>query len=245
LSHLYWHRGSLPGDRGTIDVGINSQGLVNAFAPDISDLNASEQTYWASFSSLPSGEVCEEMFQTRMQGDPPHSPGVNELIRDARSQLNAVFQIQFSVELFNDIEPSEQELCRLSVGPVTNQYTEALELARILYEWIIETMQVDALRTALDGLGGTVDKKLRHIKLLEKILIAKGLDEPHARSLTAPLVGLNELRIGSAHIGSLELESAFQLMGALTIPQTPRAGWNLCVDTVAECLNSIASALQI
>lgn len=239
-----WGVASLPGDRGTIDVGINSQGLVNAFAPDIADLNSSEQAYWASFSSLPSGEVCEEMFQTRMQQNPPHSPGVTELIRDARSQLNAIFQNKFSVELFNDIEPSRQELSRLSVGPISNQFTEVQELAKVLYGWVIETMQINPLRTALSVLGGTVDKKLRQIKLLENILMAKGLDKTQARTITAPLVGLNDLRIGAAHIGSLELGSTFQLMGASTTPQTPRVGWNLCIDTVTGGLNLIASALQ-
>lgn len=239
-----WGVASLPGDRGTIDIGINSQGLVNAFAPDISDLDLSEQAYWASFSSLPSGEICEEMFQTRMQLNPPNSPGVVNLIQDAYSQLNAGFQHQTSIDLFKNIEPSKQDLHRLSVGPVSNQFMEVLELARILYGWVIETMQVNPLRNTLNALGGSVDKNLRQIKLLEKILIAKGLDESEARLITAPLVGLNELRIGSAHIGSTELEPIFQLMGASTVPTTPRAGWNVCVDTVAKCLYSIAGILR-
>ncbi len=239
-----WGVASLPGDRDTIDVGINSQGLVNAFAPDIAALSLAEQSYWASFSSLPSGEICEEMFQTRMQQNLPHSPGVVNLIRDARSQLNASFQHQVSADLFSDAEPSKQELRRLSVGPVSNQFTEVLELAKVLYGWVVETMQVDPLRDTLSTLGGAVDKKLRQIKLLEKILMAKGLDELQARSMTAPLVGLNELRIGSAHIGNPELEPIFQLMGASTIPETPRAGWNLCVDAVANCLCSIAGTLE-
>lgn len=239
-----WGIASLPGDRNTIDVGTNSQGLVNAFAPDIADLNLVEQTYWASFSSLPSGEVCEEMFQTRMQQNPPHSPGVVDLIRDARSQLNAGFQHQVTADLFSDAEPSKQELRRLSVGPVNNQFTEVLELAKILYGWVIETMQVDPLRDTLSALGGVVDKKLRQIKLLEKILMAKGLDEEQARSMTAPLTGLNKLRIGSAHIDNPELEPIFRLIGASTIPETPRVGWNLCVDAVADCLCSVAGTLQ-
>jgi len=179
-----------------------------------------------------------------MQQNPPHSPGITELIRDARSQLNAVFQNQFSIDLSNDIEPSKQELRRLSVGPVGNQFTEVLELAKILYGWVIETMQIDTLRTALRDLGGTVDEKLRQIKLLEKILIAKGLDEPQSRSMTAALVGLNQLRIGSAHIGNHELVSPFQLMGVSSIPQTPRAGWHLCVDAVIESLHRIIGTLQ-
>lgn len=238
-----WGVASLPGDRGTIDVGINSHGLVNAFAPDIADLSSAEQAYWASFSSLPNGEICEELFQTRMQQNPPNSPGVVDLIREARSQLNSAFQNQITADLFSDIEPSEQELRRLSVGAIGNQFTEVLDLARILYGWVIETMQVDPLRNTLTSLGGTVDKNLKQIKLLEKILVARGLDQTQARAVTAPLVGLNELRIGSAHIGNPELEHAFQLMRVAAVPEVPRLAWNLCVDAVANCLCSISSSL--
>lgn len=239
-----WGVSSLPGDRDTIDVGINSYGLVNAFAPDIADLSIAEQAYWASFSSLPSGEICEELLQTRMQQNPPKSPGVVDLIREARSQLSSAFQNQISADLFSDIEPSEQELRRLSVGAIGNQFTEVLDLAKILYGWVIETMQVDPLRNTLISLGGTADKNLRQIKLLEKILVAKGLDQAQARTITAPLVGLNELRIGSAHIGDPELEPVFQLMGVSTVPETPRLAWNLCVDAVTNCLCSTSSVLQ-
>ena len=239
-----WGVASLPGDRDTIDVGINSHGLVNAFAPDIADLSLAEQAYWASFSSLPSGEICEELFETRMQQNPPCSPGLVDLIRESRSQLNSAFQNQIFADLFSDVEPSKQELHRLSVGAISNQFTEVLDLAKILYGWIIETMKVDQLRNTLISLGGTVDKSLRQIKLLEKILVAKGLDQAQARTITAPLAGLNELRIGSAHIGNPELEVAFRLMGASMAPETPRLAWNLCVDAVTNCLCSTSSILQ-
>lgn len=237
-----WGGASPPGG-GSIDVGINSHGLVNAFAPDIADLSIAEQAYWASSSSLPSGEVCEEMFETRMQCNPPHSPGVTELIRNARSQLNTVFVEKFSFELYTDIKPSAQDLCKLSVGPINRQFSEVLELAEILYKWIVEPMQVASLRTALGG-RTKENKDWRQIKLLEQLLVAKGLDEKQARSTTAPLAGLNQLRIGSTHIGSPELEQAFKLMGTEIVPQLPKAAWNWCVDAIAQCLNSIADALN-
>ncbi|QJB44779.1 hypothetical protein [Dolichospermum flos-aquae] len=239
-----WGVASVPGNRGTIDVGINSQGLINAFAPDIADLPFLEQSYWASYSSLPSGEICEEMFETRMQQNPPHSPGVVELIRDARTRLSSVFKDKFSVDLFKDMEPSQQELCRLSIGPILGQYTEVTELSKILYEWSIETMQITPLRKAVSALGGTVDEKLRQIKLLKVSLIAKGLDENKARSITAPLAGLYDLRIGAAHIGSFELEPIFQLMSASSTPKSPRAAWHLCVDSITLCLNTISATLE-
>ena len=71
-----------------IDVGINSVGLVNGSAWDLSKQNVAEQQYWASFSCLPSGPVCDELFQTRMQQAPPNSPGTVELIQKALTRLN-------------------------------------------------------------------------------------------------------------------------------------------------------------
>jgi hypothetical protein len=239
-----WGFVCLPGDRGSIDVGINSHGLVTAFAPDIADLDIQEQEYWSSYSSLPSGEVCEELFQTRMQCKPPHSPCVTELINNVCSQLNRNFENIISVPLFKDIQLNEQDIHKLNVGAISNKYDEVLELSKTLYMRIIETMEVQPLRTALTTLGGTVNKDFRQIKLLEQILIAKGIDQAKARSFTAPLVGLNELRIGAAHIGNLNIDKGFNLMGISTLPSTPRIGWTLCVDSVIECLNNITNALE-
>jgi hypothetical protein len=239
-----WGIASLPGERGTVDVGINSKSLVTAFAPDIADLPIDEQTYWASCTSLPSGEICEELFQTRMQSNPPHSPGVVSLCRDVRENLANVFKDRFGVELFKDKDPSAKELCKLSVGPITNQYSEVGNLGKILYGWMFETMEVSALRDALTSLGASPNKNLRQIKLLEACLVEDGLELDQARAITAPLVGLNDLRVTAAHIAGPELEPIFNLMGASTIPSTSREAWNICVDSVSNSLNTIADNLR-
>ena len=196
-----WGVVSLPGDKGTIDVGINSAGMVNAFAPHIGQLTISEQAYWSSFSSLPSGEICDEMFQTRMQQKPPHSPGLTDTVEVSMSKLSEAFQRICPQQLFSGSVPSKENLRKLSVGPVTDRDDEVLELAKMLFGWVIETMETNSLRAALTVTGATVDKKLRQIKLLEKLLTTTGMPESQARSTTAPLVGLNELRIGSASGG--------------------------------------------
>ncbi len=55
---------------------------------------------------------------------------------------------------------------------------------------------------------------------------------------------MNELRIEAAHIGNLNIDKGFNLMGISTLPSTPRIGWTLCVDSVIECLNNITNALK-
>jgi hypothetical protein len=84
---------------------------------------------------------------------------------------------------------------------------------------------------------------LRQIKLLEKLLIARGLEERQARSVTAPLVGLNQLRIGSAHIGKTEFEEGFALIASSMASTTVRDRWLICVDAVSETFYTIAGHL--
>jgi hypothetical protein len=238
-----WGVVSLPGDKGTIDVGINSAGLVNAFAPHIGQLIISEQAYWSSFSSLPSGEICDEMFQTRMQQKPPHSPGLTETIEVSMSKLSEAVQGISPQQLFSGAVPSKENLRKLSVGPVADRDDEVLELAKILFGWVIETMEIGSLRAALTVTGATIDKNLRQIKLLERLLTAKGVPESQARAVTAPLVGLNELRIGSAHIGKTEFEKSFKLLTSSVAPTTARDRWLVCVDAVADSLDAMAGHL--
>jgi hypothetical protein len=105
-------------------------------------------------------------------------------------------------------------------------------------------MEISALRDALASLGASPNKNLRQIKLLEACLVQDGLDVAQARAITAPLVGLNDLRVTAAHIGGPELEPVFNLMGATTMPPTPRHAWSLCVDSVSDSLNTIADTLR-
>jgi len=183
------------------------------------------------------------MFQTRMQLTPPNSPGTIDLIQGVRSKLWAIFENRFTVNLFTEYEPSQREISKLSIGVISAQYSDVSDLAKIFYGWLIETMKIESLRMALTSLGGKVDKNFRQIKLIENILIEKGIDPLQARSMTAPLAGLNELRISSAHIGSFAMETSFQLLGVQKLPARPRDGWFACVDAVIASLHSIRDTL--
>jgi hypothetical protein len=91
---------SCPG--GKVDVGINEDGQVTAFALDIARLSAEEQAYWASYSCFPSGRVCRELFQTRMQLDPPHSPNVLELADEAKKAVESAVQPLAGAPIYRD-----------------------------------------------------------------------------------------------------------------------------------------------
>ena len=64
----------------------------------------------------------------------------------------------------------------------------------------------------LKKLVPTKDEKLRSIKRLEQYVSSLGAD---GRKLTAPLVGVNELRQGDAHLPSEGLKDSLQLLGII------------------------------
>jgi hypothetical protein len=237
----HWGGASSPGGY-SIDVGINSEGLINAFAPDLAKLSTAEQQYWASYSSLPNGEICEEMFQTRMQQRPPNSPGVIDLVQDALDSLSAAFKRRYASDLFDEGTPSDSDLNHLSVGPIGRDFTEVFDLSKELYKWTIERMQTRSLRTALER-KAEINKDWKQIKLISVLLDLRGLNSNDTQMVVGPLYGLNELRIASAHTAPPDLDEIFKRMGTTTAPKNPREAWTACGDLVANSLTLFGQAL--
>lgn len=238
-----WGAAAVPGGVGSIDVGINSEGLVNAFAPDLAKLKPEEQAYWASFSSLPSGEICEELFRTRMLCDPPDSPGVCELVRRARNKIDDAFHSKWGNGIYSSMRPSQEEQNALSVGPVSEQFSEVCWLAKVLYSWTVEGMNIGTLRNALSQRGATHEAEWKQIKLLEELLKVAGVESGRVAELTGPLRLVNELRICDAHLTAPDLQKIFDRIGTRDAARSSRVAWAACVDTVSGSLTEIASPL--
>jgi hypothetical protein len=232
-----------PGDN-SVDVGINSKGLITAFAADIADLPVRDQQHWAQYSSLSDGEVCAEMYQTRMQQRPPHSPSVPDLVANARAALTEIFKRKFGAEVYRAAEPLDRDRQRISVGPVRGDLREVVDLAKPLYAWVVESLETKGLRSPLDAKSVQYEKTARQIVLLRTVLTAvAAMPEADVRALIAPLVGLNDLRVASAHSLDHSLDGAFRLLGLPGTPSTPRQAWDGIVDSVVDSLKRIASAL--
>jgi hypothetical protein len=231
-----WGSASVPGAH-SIDVGINDVGLVTAFAPDLADLSEADQAYWASFSVVPSGGVCWELFQTRMQQDPPRSPSVIDVVQSVRRGLQDVVP-----HLFDDPDASLARASHLSVGPIGADDAEFLDLAKVIYNAFIEKMNIKTLRSEI---GTAVDDNWRQIRLLEELLMKRGSSKEDARTMVKPLHALRQLRVADAHVSAAEVESAFRDLGINSAPGTPRQKFNVCVDAVANTLNWIATNLIV
>lgn len=133
----------------SVDVGINEDGQLTAFARDIARLPSEEQAYWASYSCFPSGRVCRELFQTRMQLRPPHSPNVLELADEARKSLDHAVRPLVDAPIYRDAALSRRDQCALTVGPLSNDVAETARLGKLLYQLCLETINVRGLRGAV------------------------------------------------------------------------------------------------
>ena len=226
-----------------IDIGINSKGLVNAFAPDLAKLSSSEQSYWASYSSIPSGEICEELYQTRMLLNPPDSKSVVEEISDALSKLNSSFNKQFSEDLYDGSFPSDPDAAKMNVGPLGQDIVQLVSLGKLLYEFVIERMPISVLRKPVEHIAN-FDKEWKQIKLLEEIVILKTHDDTLEKEITDPLRGLNIIRIGSAHHGAPKITEAFNLLGYPSLATDIREAWEKCIGSISSTLIRLSKIID-
>lgn len=236
----HWGRAGGPHDDG-IDLGINSRGLVTAYAGDIAALNADEQAYWASYSCIPSGEVCEELFETRMQQNPPHSPNTVELLTEARDALGEAFTTAHASTLYNRFDLSDRDQQRISVGPLLGA-DEISALAQALYEWVIAPMDIAVLRKALDSMKVSWEDNWRQIKLLDVLMASKR--ERQGTPPTAALRMINDLRVKQSHTVSRSVEDIFTLYGVEVRPFVARPAWLRLVDILSQALHDIAATPQ-
>jgi hypothetical protein len=227
-----------------VDVGINSRGLVNGYALDIAKLRNREQQHWASYSTLPDGEVCYELFETRMQQRPPDSPNVVETIQSAREALSQAFD-RLEVELYRQRDPSKRERMRLTLGPITDDPQELARLAQILYDWVVEAMKVASLRSVLEANHIGFDVAMRQIGLLGLLLSEfSKVSATDVTRLMQPFELLNRLRIKSAHTVSGSVEQEFRQADMIVSPFEVRAAYVRLVDSLCAGAEAVGLALD-
>lgn len=238
-----WGSASTPKNL-SVDVGVNEAGLVTAFAPDIADLPNHDQAYWASFSVLPSGGVCRELYETRMMLRPPHSPSIPEIITGSVSALNEAFKARYGLSLYRARDPLPSRR-HLSVGPVTEKVEEFLDLTKILYAVTVEDIAEKALKEALPvDLQPKKEENIRSIGLLERLLIAADHPESDVRAVTSKLRALRNLRVVEAHLLSAnDVLNEFKIWGVAELPRSVRSMWHVAVDSIASALHELASLI--
>src|SRR5438128_1616648 len=101
---LEWYTRETGGVRGSPDYrvhfGINTLGLVNAYAKDVALQPEWLQRVWAGFNVSPEGKVSEELFLAQGQGVPANTQAPEAYVPDAVTILNDAFRNRFGIALF-------------------------------------------------------------------------------------------------------------------------------------------------
>jgi len=227
----------------TIDVGMNDEGVLNAFVHDLLKQRPEEQAHWASFSIPKTGHICYEMYQTRMKCDPPKSDSVPVILGTARESLNKSFMEKFGFNLFDSHKPNERQWQNLSVGPVTEDAFELFRLVKVIYKWLIETMNIKSLNKAIDN-SDLVDPKWRQIKLIKVLLEKEQVKQDDISEICDSMKLLNKLRIEDAHLLSSSDNKLAELIAGDEKYPTFRDKWLSLVDKTIAAFSKFTNILS-
>ncbi len=186
-----------------IHFGINSIGLINAYAKDIGYLPDWQQNIWAGFNCGPEGGVSAELLSSQMEAKPADTEapevGFSKMLR----LLNIVFKTAIGSPLFKDHKDQNDILATINRFRVTDR-TSLLSLAKDIARLTADRIDIGVLHRLAPPPKG---QNWGSLKSLEKVLTLC-VSEEKAKKLMTPLFGIWELRLLDAHLPKAEdLES--------------------------------------
>jgi hypothetical protein len=207
---LEWYTRETGGVKGSPDYrvhfGINSLGLVTAYAKDVALLPEWLQRVWSGFNVSPEGKVSAELFQAQGQGVPASTQAPEAFLPIGIAVLNSAFTNRFGRALFRPRTDATEEFksChRFKALSASGLYGLAKELVRVVVE------QVDT--SALHKIVAPPEKEnWGSLKSLEMVL-ATVTGETRAHAALGPLHGIYNLRLADAHVASKDLDEAYAL----------------------------------
>jgi hypothetical protein len=240
---LEWYTRETGGVRGSPDYrvhfGINSLGLLNAYAKDVALLPEWLQRVWAGFNVSPEGKVSAELFLAQGRGELARTQAPEPFLPDGIAVLNDAFTKRFGIALFRAYpEPVEvfKPCHRFKALSESGLFGLAKDLVRVVLE------HIDA--AALQKIVPPPDKeKWGSLKSLEKVLttVIGGKD---AHAALGALHGIYNLRLADAHVFSKdELDEAYALAHVDRALPFVMQGRDLLI-TCVNSLHLIADAIK-
>jgi hypothetical protein len=240
---LEWYTRETGGVRGSPDhnvpFGINSLGLVNAYAKDVALLPEWLQRVWAGLNVTPEGKVSPELFMAQGQGVPARSLAPEPFLPIGLELLNKAMKARFGKELFRpqaNGEDSFKACHRFRALNESGLFRLAKDLSRVVFEHIDTTM--------LHRIVAPPPKeKWGSLKSMEKVL-ASVTGDAAAHTALGPFHGIYNLRLADAHVPSKnDLDAAYELARVdRTLPFVMQ-GRDLLIACVSS-LHTIADLLQ-
>jgi hypothetical protein len=122
-----------------VHFGINSLGLVNAYAKDVAFLPEWLQRVWAGFNVSPEGKVSAELFSAQGQGVPARTQAPESFLPVGTAVLKDAVTKRFGRALFRPRTDSSEEFksChRFKAPSASGLYGLAKELVRVVVEHV-------------------------------------------------------------------------------------------------------------
>lgn len=188
-----------------IHFGINALGLVTIFAKDIANLDGWEQRAWAAHSTPLDGGASRELLDAQMNCKPADTVAPETQILAALGTLDSAFQARYGAPLLRENGAVDSILRRTHRFRAV-EHDGLLALSKELNRLLMERVDIDLLR----GPASIPPKeKIGSLKALER-LIEQSIGQSDAKTMMAPLFGINDLRNADSHLGSSLAESGFE-----------------------------------
>ena len=187
----------------SVHFGMNEIGLVTVYAKDIGELPNHQQKIWSAFNTTPDGKVSKELLMSQMSAKPASTIAPEKKLFDIMKICDSEFAKYYGVKLFTKHDILNDYWIKIHRFKCTNQEGLFL-LCKDLHRFVVERIDLNTLKK----IRSDFPKDLGSIKRIEKLIIELGYD---GRKVTAPLVGVNELRQADAHLPSINYENSFSL----------------------------------
>lgn len=219
-----------------IHFGVNEIGLITVYAKDIGRLPSWQQQIWSAHNIAPEGGIGRELHASQVKAEPANTHAPERFLKRVISELNAASEKQFNTKFFrghHSIDEIITTINRFRAVDDKGLFSMAKDIARI----IVDDIDLESLQKLAVPPKGT---KWGSLKTLENLLALK-ISKEKAREITAPLVGVYELRHGDAHLPSSETNSAFKLIEVdRTLPYVVQ-GYQI----LFACVNNLHIVLDI
>ena len=190
-----------------VHFGVNDLGLINVYAKDVGLLPEWQQQIWAGYNIAPEGGVSSELLASQVRAKPADTLAPEEFLSKAIQEANVLAEEKLGIKIFREHEEVPNLLAkahRFRSIDKASFYSLAKDLARIT----ADSLDTEAMQSIVPPPKNT---KLGSLKSLENLL-ASQFNRDFIRKITAPLVGIYELRHADAHLPSSQIEDAFELI---------------------------------
>jgi hypothetical protein len=165
---------------------INEAGQVHSYIGYLADLPYEEQIYWQSFNEWPQGSISERAHQTDILGE------FNTAYDPLNALKNTIRKLDKSPpEWWN---PRGEVLSDATRYPATDSPKEWADEILALDQLLVEGFLVDPLRLRADVAGRKLERDWASLKVMQEVLIAKGLSQSEAKTVVAPMRRVHDLR---------------------------------------------------